>query len=295
MHRLSCVLIIILLCTELLPAQVQVRARADNNNILIGQPVNYSIEAYLPLNATIQWPQTDTIPQFEILSIMEVDSSDKMEVRKISQSFMVTSYDTGLLVIPPVQIIVNKIPYFTDSVFINVSYADFNPAEDYRDIRSIIEVPHPYAKYIPWILGIMAVFSAIAGIWFLSRKQKSEPVVIIESTTLSPLEKAIMKLNNLKQNPNDPVKYYYASLNEILKEYLHEAFDIHTTDKTNTEILENIKRMNIQGETSERLRKSLELSDYVKFAKQHPDEKINAENKNIIIQTITMLDKYKLQ
>lgn len=296
MHRRVIVWIILMMVAFPAMSQVQVRARADKESILIGQPFDYTIEAYIPPDAKVQWPETDTIPGFEILSVREADSTDKMDVRKIVQHFILTGYDTGRMAIPPVSILVDNTPWFTDSVWVQVNYAPFNPEEDYRDIRTIMELPHPFAAYLPYIIGAAAVISLSIGIRLLFRKKTGNQEADVEEIPLTALQKAIRKLEALQHHPGEPLKYYYASMNEILKEYLHEAFDIHAMDKTNSEILQSIRQVtDDHPDLIKSVRKALEISDYVKFAKFLPDAATNEENKSIIITTITRLDKQKLR
>ena len=56
-------------------AQVSVRSNIDRDNILIGETLNLTVEAYVPIGANVTWFTTDTVPHFEILKKYGADTA----------------------------------------------------------------------------------------------------------------------------------------------------------------------------------------------------------------------------
>lgn len=293
MNKIICLLLFIIISCEPLVSQVQVRARIDKDKILIGEPIVLTIEAYAPLSSNIEWLAPDSLPHFEIISKSEMNTVNRAEAKKMEQIFQITGYDSGTIAIWPFSVLVDKQPYYTDSLFVQVAFAPFNPFEDYRANKDIIEIPHPFSKYIPWVLAILALPALFFSWRYIFNKKNKAVVIAVPEIQLTAYEKAIKKLRALNYENVLPVKYFYAEMNSILKEYLQEEFNIHTKDKTNEEVSYSIKSIHLNMEIQQKLQKALQVSDYVKFAKFLPDDELNKKNKAIIIETIEWLHKNK--
>jgi hypothetical protein len=293
LKHITAILILMALCCSL-RAQVNVRATVDRDNILIGEPVSLTVEAYLPLGSKLIWINADTIPHFQISSRSSIDTLDNIDGKKVTQVFNITSFDSGRWQIPPFEIRVQDQPFLTDSVSINVSYAPFDPKEDYRDIRDIIEVTNPSVKYIPWVLAGLAVVSLGALAFFLLRKKPVSELVVRHATPdITPYEEAMMALRNLsKHQPiNGEIKNYYSQLNDILRKYVARQFNISTFERTNEELILQLSKLNISKDAFISLAQSLRMSDFVKFAKYQPSESDNQQNLEIVRSSIEIMDK----
>src|SRR5690349_11193616 len=215
-------------------AQVNVRSNIDRDNILIGETVSLTVEAYTPIGANVTWFKSDTIPHFEILKKDAVDTSQNIDAKKLSQHFAITSFDSCQQYIPPFEIVVDNQSYFTDSIPITVSFAPFNPEEDYRDIKDIIEVKRPTVEYLPWVISAIA-FVCLVILALLWRRKRS--VVAAHKKTvpaLSPYDEAMKALAQLalKNVNNGEVKTYYSEMNDILRRYVSRKFAVSTFERT---------------------------------------------------------------
>jgi hypothetical protein len=275
-------------------AQVSVRSNINVDNILIGEPVSLTVEAYVPLGANVTWFYADSIPHFDIMNKSAVDTSQGIDGKKLVQSFTITSFDSGQQYIPPFDIAVDGQHYLTDSVLITVSFAPFDPNADYRDIKEIIEVNNPAVKYIPWIIAAVAILSLAIAIFLAYRRKakkmmvKSEPVSL-----LTPYEEAMKALAilALKNGNNGEVKNYYSDMNDILRKYVSRKFSVSTFQKTNEELILELNGFGIPGDAYKNLAQSLRMADSVKFAKYQPTSEDNRTNLNIVTNSIEILDK----
>ena len=174
MKRLN--LYIILLCFSICPlladAQVLAKATLDRDSILIGEPLKLSLDVRAPLGQEIKWFPLDTIFHFEFIEKGKPDTIDNIDGKAIQQVLTITSFDSGNWVIPPMPVTINNRTYFTDSIPIKVTWAAFNPEEEYHDIKAINDVGGPGSlKYIPWIIAVAVVLAGV-GLWFLFKRQE---------------------------------------------------------------------------------------------------------------------------
>jgi len=288
-----------LICLSLLStvswSQVSVRSNINRDNILIGEPIELTVEAYTPLGAEMTWFSSDTIPHFDIMSRTPVDTVQSIDGKKISQSFVITSFDSGQQYIPSFLITVSGAPYYTDSIPINVAFTPFNPDEDYRDIKDIIDIQNPSVRYIPWWLSALAAIS-MAVVAFAIYKRKfpgSKHVPKEVAPLLSAYEEAMSALAQLAQRQltNGEVKMYYSDMNDILRRYVARRFEISTFQRTNEELILALSKLGIPRDAFTNLSQSLRMSDFVKFAKYRPSEDDNKNNLRIVTSSIELLDK----
>jgi hypothetical protein len=242
----------------------------------------------------VDWFDEDSIPHFEVVSRSPLDTVEGIDGKKIVQQLVITSFDSGRWQIPPFQVNVAGQPYFSDtSVNITVSYVAYNPADDYRDIKQIIEVASPSLKYVPWILAIASLIFFAAFLWLLhirkipARKQKIAPPVIT-----SAYEDAMQALEELSRRrpAAGEEKAYYTELNDVLRIYLNRKFNISTIEKTNEQLIHRIRDLNLPKDNLFKLAQSLKMGDFVKFARYRPEEADNKLNVDVVRVCIEILD-----
>ncbi|MBL7697604.1 MAG: hypothetical protein JNK79_05580 [Chitinophagaceae bacterium] len=273
-------------------AQVSIRSNINKDAILIGEPISLVVEAYVPTGSDVTWFTVDSIPHFEIVSKEAIDTLQNIDNKKLSQTFGITSFDSGKQYIPPFEVVVNGQPYYTDSVLINVSYTPFDANADYRDIKDIIDVKNPAVDYLHWIiLGTAIVMLAIAIL--LYKKPSKKTTTKQAAPILTPYEEAMQALNklSLRNVNNGEVKVYYSEMNDILRRYVSRKFEVSTFERTNEELIIEISRLGIDRDVFSRLAESLRISDFVKFARYHPSAEDNKNNLKIVTSSIELLDK----
>ena len=63
------------------------------------------------------------------------------------------------------------------------------------------------------------------------------------------------------------VKEYFSSLTDIAREYIEGQFGVNAVEMTTDDILEEIKPLHFPKETYNKLKDTMEVADFVKFAK----------------------------
>ena len=130
-------------------------------------------------------------------------------------------------------------------------------------------------------------------IYFLTRKKKTGPAKT-SAPPLTPFDEAIKALNALKKTqPADAaaVKLYYTGINDIFRTYLDKQFQLASLEKTNDELIVQLKRLPIASDRFSELAQALRLADFVKFARYQPDPRDNEKSLLVIESAIHSLQK----
>jgi len=227
---------------------IVVRATVDKQKILIGQPIQLMLEATVPGNAPISWPLLDSLPHFEWMEKGKVDSVSKPDGRYYRQYLTVTSFDSGAWAIPQLPFLAGNKKYFTDSVRVEVGYTKFDASKDYHDIKDIIDVPNPFAKWIGWIVAAVTLLSLALVIWLVRKKKLLKLFSAVELPRRSPYEEAIEQLEQLEKQrlpESGSVKAYYTRLNDILRLFISRKLGIASLSETNEELIGQLRPLRL--------------------------------------------------
>lgn len=273
---------------------VSVKASINKNKIVIGEPIHLTLESSVPANAEVAWFVTDSIPHFDFVQKGKIDSLIKGDEKSFRQDIIITSFDSGTQILPRLSLSVNGVAYLTDSANVEVGFAKFDPKKDYHDIKDIVDVENPNAKYIVWIVIALTLLSIAIVICFIQKKRITKEIEKqIAISKLTPYEEAIKSLEELKKQnlpQSDQTKLYYTRLNDILRQFVLRKLQIASMVKTNDELILQLKQLNISNEQFTQLAQSLRMSDFVKFAKYLPDENDNEKNYSIIHSSVELLN-----
>ena len=286
----------LLLCTRFAFAQntVTVNASVDKKEILIGEQIHLTLDAKVSLGLNVSWFNLDTLPHFEFVEKGKVDSVITQTEKSYHQVIIITSFDSGMHSIVPLPLMVDGKNFLTDSIPINVTFKPLDPKQDYHDIKDILDVQNPFAKYIVWIIAAITLVSILLVIYFINKKKVEKTVVQEHVSKLTPYEEAIKSLEELKKQQltkNGQVKLYYSRLNDILRLFVLRKLQIASMIKTNEELIMQLKELNISREQFSHLAQALRMSDFVKFAKYLPGENDNEQNFDIIKSSVELLNE----
>ena len=285
-------LVLLLLATSAMHSQVLVKISADKDHLLIGEPLKLTIEARLPLGVNLNWISLDTIPHFEWIDKGKEESIDGIDGKKILKVIAITSYDTGYWVIPRINIKVAAKTYATDTLGIKVEYnAGFNPEENYRDIKETEEVQVKTDTTRWWIISGVSLLVLIIIFIRLKWGKKGLKTVV----HISGYEEAMQAIALLRKQHKTPgggeVKFYYTRMNDILRNFIAKQFKISTLEKTNDELVIQVKQLNLPPDQFTSLAQALRMADFVKFARYIPEAADDEKALETIESAITSLNK----
>jgi hypothetical protein len=283
----------LLVLSQVSNAQTRAKAAVDRSTILVGEPIKLSVEVTVPVAANIKWFTFDTIPHFEFVSRGQVDSVHQGNFKTFHQEITLTSYDSGYWSIPSFHFQSARFKLKTDTIPINVTYSPADPNQPYHDIKEIIPVEEPPHTYWYWILGAITLLFAVGAYFYLRKKKPIKPVEE-KVSKLSPYEEAMKLLDELsKENPNDSVevKQFFTRLNDVLRVYLKRRFNYSTLEKTNEELILQLRTSKLPGEQFSSLAQALRMNDFIKFAKYVPNENEKMEVFQVIRNSIKSLEE----
>jgi hypothetical protein len=256
------------------------------------------LEAYVPGNKHFAWPVIDSFPHFEWLEKGTVDSVVRPEERYYRQRFVITSFDSGRWTIPRLPFISGNKKYLSDSVSIAVNYSPFDPNKDFHDIKDIIDVPNPYAKWIPWGVAAVTLITLALVIWLVRKKKllQRRTSADVPVTRLTPYEEAIRQLEELYKlgvSGDGQVKIYYTRLNDILRMFVLRRLGIASLAETNEELIGQLRRLPLTRGQFDELAETLRMADFVKFAKYQPAAADNERSYQVIRQSVDHLNELR--
>lgn len=266
-----------------LQAQV-VNLSYDKQRILLGEQVGVTVKAFMDTGTTLALLPIDTLPHLEVLETSKIDTTVVGETLQLSQTLIVTSWDSGRWNIPTV--IANGNP--TKTVALEVAFTSpWNPAQPYHDIKGIVPVEKPGHTTWWWYLIGLAVLIALFLLFFPKGKGDRKEVELDKKA----YRKAMESLAQLeKENPAE-AKVFYTELINIFRTYLKGAKGIQSFSKTTDDLSIQLQSQKLAPADYNALVQTLRLSDLTKFAAYRPDNGMNSQSLSIIKQSITTIDQ----
>jgi len=264
-----------------------IKATVDKNRILIGEPLQLIIEARLSPGSNTSFVNIDSFDHFEFLDKSVIDSINKDSGRIIKGIYMITSFDSGHWVIPSF-ILSPKIK--TDTIPIDVVFSDFDPNQDYHDIKDIIEIAPAKKKQWWWFFAGGALLLAAVAVYLLRKKKPA--ALPAPEIRIDPFEEAMKELEQLQRDKPE-AKKYHSKLTDIFRLYVFRKKGILSLQKTTADLVLQLKDLNIGKEQFDKLSQALRLSDFVKFAKYAPTKDDDKNCFEEIRNSIMTIEKTK--
>lgn len=273
----------LLLIAHCLTAQV-VNLSYDKQRILLGEQLGVTVKAFVDKGATLASFPIDTLPHLEVLETSKVDTTVLGKTLQLSQTLIVTSWDSGRWNLPTV--IADGNP--TKTVALEVAFTSpWNPAQPYHDIKGIAPVEKPGRSTWWWYLVGLAVLIALFLLFFPKGKGDKKEIELDKKA----YRKAMEELARLeKENPAD-AKVFYTELVNIFRTYLKGAKGIHSFSKTTDDLSIQLQSQKLPSADYNALVQTLRLSDLAKFAAYRPDNGANKQSLSIIKQSITTIEQ----
>lgn len=263
-----------------------IKASVDKNKILIGEPLQLIIEASLSPEAIKFFNAFDSIQHFEILGKPTLDTTNKDGTSLLRTVYKLTSFDSGHWVIPSFSL-TKKIK--TDTIPVDVIFSEFNPQQEYHDIKDIIDAEEEKEEKKNWIwYAVASTVLILLLIYFLLKKKKE--AALVPAPALSAFEEAIQQLNSL-QGQSLAAKDYHTRLVDIFRLYVLKKKNILSLQKTTDNLVMQLKPVINSAEVFSQLQQALRLSDFVKFAKYIPSAEDNQSAFGLIKKTIEHIEQ----
>lgn len=261
-----------------------IKATVDKTKVLLGEPFTLKLELQLPGNAKGSLPVIDSLPHFEQAGEPKIDSSSSGGTKLVRGEYYFTSFDSGHWVIPPFRIDKN---ISTDTIGMDVLFAEFDPQQPYHDIKDIIDVKAKKKNPWWWYAAGGGLLILLLVIYLLRRRK---PVAAPKPVSrVDPYQEAMQQLQELQRTKPEP-KQYYSKLTDIFRLYLFRKKGILSLQKTTDDLVVQLKDIGLPKENFEKVSQSLRLCDFVKFAKYNPTDEDNQHCFNDILNAMKTIE-----
>ena len=142
---------------------------ADKQKIVIGEQFHLQLVGSFAKPATV-WPTVDSLAHLEILEKGKVDTVRSGGSWTISQTFLVTSWDSGQWLIPAIAL--GKFKTRPLKIDVAFSPSPFDVNQPYHDVREIIDVKKPPESRWYWYLLFVVILVALLLLIFPPKRKK---------------------------------------------------------------------------------------------------------------------------
>ncbi|WP_456313479.1 hypothetical protein [Pseudomonas shirazensis] len=296
--KLKFYIFLFLLSSAIFAQQKQVETSIDTTKNKIGAEFKLTLKTVVSSKSKVVFPKLKNIGPLEVIQSYPIDTVKKNDTYELIKKYGLTQFDTGKYTIPGIKILIDKKPFLSDSIRVEVASVKVDTLQQKMyDIKDITVVDNGIGDWWIYVLiGIIIIGIGAFVYWFVKKRQQKK---IEEEVYKTPIEKATSLLNNLEQKElvqKGEIKEYYSELTDIARNYIEEAIHIPAMESTTSELIQAIrlastkKKMTLTPETVENLERVLRQADLVKFAKSKPLDFEITDDRNKIQKVILTLD-----
>ncbi|WP_289090425.1 hypothetical protein [uncultured Bacteroides sp.] len=283
--------------------QVTVRASIDSLQLLVGEQTKVHLEVSMDADKKLHLPVIkDTLVRgVEVLDIAKPDTQKLNDDKRwvITQEYTITSFDSALYYLPPLEVMVDDEKYRSESLALKVYSipVDTLHPDQFFGPKTVVEVPIQWEDIdiMVYAFILMLLFGS-ACVFFIIRYRDNKPIIKIIKIEpkLPPHQEAMKHIEEIKANKNvqreDP-KQYYTELTDVIRTYIMERFGFNAMEMTSSEIIENLLQVR-DKESLKDLKYLFETADLVKFAKHAP---MMNENDMNLVNAVDFINETKLE
>lgn len=292
-------LLVLLFSSAVFAQQKQVVTSIDTIKNKIGAEFKLTLKTTVDTSAKVVFPKLKNIGALEVIRSYPIDTVKKNDRYELIKKYGLTQFDSGRYTIPSIKILINKKPFLSDSLLVDVANVKVDTLQQKMyDIKDIVPVENTTGNWWKYLLALVIILGIVALVYIYIKKHKKKKIE--EEIFKTPIEKATSLLNNLEKKElwqKGEIKAYYSELTDIARNYIEEAIEIPAMESTTSELILGLraasvkKKMTLSQETIENLERVLKQADLVKFAKSKPLDFEITEDRNKIQKAILTLDK----
>ncbi|KRD11642.1 hypothetical protein ASE21_08035 [Flavobacterium sp. Root901] len=297
--KLKFYIFLFLLSSAVFAQSKQIETSIDTTKNKIGAEFKLTLKTIVTSTQKVEFPKLKTIGPLEVIQSYPIDTVKKNDTYELIKKYGLTQFDSGKYTIPSIKILIDKKPFLSDSIRVEVANVKVDTLQQKMyDIKDITAADNSIGDWWKYVLAVVVILAIGVGIyWFVKKNQKKK---IEQEVYKTPIEKATSLLNNLESKElvqKGEIKEYYSELTDIARNYIEEAIHIPAMESTTSELIQAIrtastkKKMTLTPETVENLERVLRQADLVKFAKSKPLDFEITEDRNKIQRVILTLDK----
>ena len=286
---------------RIIAQSVTVDATIDSLQILIGEQAKIKLQVSLDTDKRAILPAyTDTLVRgVEIVDIAKPDTQMLNDGRRslITQEYTVTSFDSALYYLPPMEVLVDNKAYRSKALALKVYSmpVDTLHPDQFFGPKPVMKAPFAWED---WYGLIACSFLALPLlgllIYLIVRIRDNKPIIrkIKVEPKLPPHQAAMKEIERIKTEKvwqKGLSKEYYTELTDAIRTYIKDRFGFNALEMTSSEIIDQLLEMNDKEAISD-LKLLFQTADLVKFAKHNPQMNENDDN---LINAIDFINETK--
>lgn len=270
---------------------VTVEATIDSLQILIGEQARVRLQVALDADQRAQFPvYQDTLVQgVEIVEMAKPDTQllngGKRAV--ITQEYVITSFDSALYYLPPMEVEVNGRRYPSKALALKVYSVpvDTLHPDQFFGPKSVMDAPFAWED---WYVAMACALFFAPLLWLMlylvKRIRDNQPIIrkVKVEPKLPPHQLAIQTIERIKSEKiwqQGESKEYYTQLTDAIRTYIKERFGFNAMEMTSTEIIDHLLQVKDREAIAD-LKELFLTADLVKFAKHLP--MMNENDANLV-------------
>ena len=286
-------------------AQVLVNAKIDSLQLLIGEQTGITLDVTCDAKQHPQFPalsERGTLtPGVEVVHILKMDTVMLNEGKRmqLTQRYIITSFDSALYRIPPMEVVVDTTHYKSNPLALKVYTVpvDTVHVDQFFPPKTIEDAPFSWDDWTLVIYGsLFALLLLILTFVMLVWLKQGNPIIRIirRKAKLPPHQVAMNEIKRIKEEKtwaSEDSKEYYTQLTDTLRTYIQDRYGFRAMDMTTSEIIDRLMSENDEEAINE-LRQLFETADLVKFAKFST---LANENDANLVTAINYINQTKLE
>ena len=280
---------------------VTVDATIDSLQILIGEQAKIKLQVALDADKRAIFPAyADTLVRgVEIIDIAKPDTQMLNDGRRslITQEYTVTSFDSALYYLPPMEVLVDNKAYRSKALALKVYSipVDTLHPDQFFGQKTVMKAPFAWEDWYG-LIGCSFLALPLLGllIYLIVRIRDNKPIIrkIKVEPKLPPHQAAMKEIERIKNEKvwqKGQPKEYYTELTDTLRTYIKDRFGFNALEMTSSEIIDKLLEMKDKEAISD-LKELFQTADLVKFAKHDPQMNENDAN---LINAIDFINETK--
>ena len=270
---------------------VTVDATIDSLQILIGEQAKIKLQVSLDTDKRAIFPvYTDTL-------VRGVEMLNDGRRSLITQEYTVTSFDSALYYLPPMEVLVDNKAYRSKALALKVYSmpVDTLHPDQFFGPKPVMKAPFAWEDwYMAIACAVLFAPFLLLLIYLVKRIRDNKPIIrkVKVEPKLPPHQLAMQEIERIKSEKvwqKGQSKEYYTELTDAIRTYIKDRFGFNALEMTSSEIIDKLLEMNDKDAISD-LRTLFQTADLVKFAKHNP---LMNENDANLINAIDFINDTK--
>lgn len=286
-------------------AQVSVNIKIDSLQLLIGQQTGITLDVTCDASQHPMLPPLSDRSMLtkgvEVVKVCPIDTQMLNEGKRmqLTQRYIITSFDSALYYLPPMDVIVDTTHYKSKALALQVYSVpvDTIHVDQFFGVKDIENASFSWDDWSGVVYGsLLIIFLLVLTFAMLVWLKQGNPIIRIvrHKTKLPPHQVAMNEIQRIKEEKtwaSEDSKEYYTQLTDTLRTYIQDRYGFRAMDMTSSEIIERLMQENDE-EALHELRQLFQTADLVKFAKFNT---LVNENDANLVTAVNYINQTKLE